>query len=80
MPSLLAAIGEVIETHMIDIGFLPVPGQERVAHREALEGGRRSPGSPADRRFRHCPKCGLPSLIRQEDCDMCTGCGYSKCS
>lgn len=80
VPSLLAAIGEVIETHMIDIGFLPVPGQERLAHREAIEAGRRSPGAAADRRFRQCPKCGLPSLIRQEDCDMCTGCGYSKCS
>lgn len=80
VPSLLAAIGEVIETHMIDIGFLPVPGQERMLHREAAEAGRRSPGAPADRHFRQCPKCGLPSLIRQEGCDMCTGCGYSKCS
>ena len=27
----------------------------------------------------HCPKCNSPSLIRQEGCDMCTSCGYSKC-
>jgi ribonucleoside-diphosphate reductase alpha chain len=27
-----------------------------------------------------CPKCSQPSLIRQEGCDLCTSCGYSKCS
>ena len=29
--------------------------------------------------FRQCPKCGQASLIRQEGCDVCTSCGYSKC-
>jgi ribonucleoside-diphosphate reductase alpha chain len=26
-----------------------------------------------------CPKCHEPTLIRQEGCDRCTSCGYSKC-
>jgi ribonucleoside-diphosphate reductase alpha chain len=77
VPSLLAAIGEVIETHMIDIGFLPPPEQARAP---AAEPARKIVGAGLDPRFRQCPKCGSPSLIRQEDCDMCTGCGYSKCS
>jgi ribonucleoside-diphosphate reductase alpha chain len=77
VPSLLAAIGEVIETHMIDIGFLPPPEQARAP---AAEPARKIAGAGLDPRFRQCPKCGAPSLIRQEDCDMCTGCGYSKCS
>jgi ribonucleoside-diphosphate reductase alpha chain len=78
VPSLLAAIGEVIETHMIDIGFLPAP---HAANREpSQEPARKVVGLGHDPRFRQCPKCGSPSLIRQEDCDMCTGCGYSKCS
>jgi ribonucleoside-diphosphate reductase alpha chain len=77
VPSLLAAIGEVIETHMIDIGFLPPPEQARAP---AAEQARKIVGAGLDPRFRQCPKCGSPSLIRQEDCDMCTGCGYSKCS
>ena len=78
VPSLLAAIGEVIETHMIDIGFLPTRGAGASA---GGRGGAQIVGArPADPRFRQCPKCGSPSLIRQEDCDMCTGCGYSKCS
>ena len=79
VPSLLAAIGEVIEAHMIEIGFLPVPGAERTSTHQT-EVLRRVVGLSADPRFRQCPKCGSPSLIRQEDCDMCTDCGYSKCS
>jgi ribonucleoside-diphosphate reductase alpha chain len=79
VPSLLAAIGEVIERHMIDIGFVPAPqGNEREAREVMSEAAGIAQG--ADRRFRQCPKCGAPSLIRQEDCDTCTSCGYSKCS
>ncbi len=77
VPSLLAAIGEVIEQHMIDIGFIPAAG--RPEHPGA-DKSRKVVGLAADPRFRQCPKCGAPSLIRQEDCDTCTSCGYSKCS
>ncbi|MGZ9083371.1 MAG: hypothetical protein ACXW3U_14930, partial [Rhodoplanes sp.] len=70
-------IGEVIETHRIDIGFLPTP---EAAGAPSPEPARKVVGSGLDPRFRQCPKCGSPSLIRQEDCDTCTGCGYSKCS
>ena len=78
VPSLLAAIGDVIERHMIDIGFLsedesPALGRERAAQVVNLEAGR---GGHA---FRQCPKCGAASLIHQEGCDLCTSCGYSKC-
>jgi ribonucleoside-diphosphate reductase alpha chain len=73
VPSLLAAIGDVIEQHMIDIGMIP---------------GRGRPDQPAeqrkvvnltDQRLRQCPKCGQASLVRQEGCDSCTSCDYSKC-
>ncbi|MCC6912234.1 MAG: adenosylcobalamin-dependent ribonucleoside-diphosphate reductase [Rhodospirillaceae bacterium] len=80
VPSLLAAIGDVIEKHMIDTGFL---AQERSA-RQRSESKIVNLKSPAaggrDRRFRACPKCGTYALLRQEDCDTCTSCGYSKCS
>ena len=88
VPSLLAAIGEVIETHMIRIGFLAAPGlpapgiaqaalavNMNAAPSDGSDGGRRD----AATRFRRCPKCAQPSLIRQEGCDTCTDCGYSKC-
>ncbi len=76
VPSLLAAIGEVIERHMIDIGFLPSPGASTVPE---VQDSRQVAGLGTDRRFRQCPKCGAPSLVRLEDCDTCTSCGYSKC-
>ena len=103
VPSLLAAIGDVIEQHMIDIGFLPDPQEAREGRRElkvvggtdavAAAGG--SAGGSAQGigsqlvagdgagsaglAMRGCPKCGQRALIRQEGCDICTGCTYSKC-
>jgi ribonucleoside-diphosphate reductase alpha chain len=86
VPSLLAAIGDVIERHMIAIGFLPDPRKEqqeleRMAARKVanLADGLGN-GDAGGMRLRHCPKCNSPSLIRQEGCDLCTSCGYSKCS
>jgi ribonucleoside-diphosphate reductase alpha chain len=83
VPSLLAEIGEVIERHMIEIGFLPArPGRdERAAQVVNLE-AERPPGTTLGLlgpRLRQCPKCGEAALIRLEDCDQCTSCGYSKC-
>ena len=78
VPSLLAAIGEVIERHMIDIGFLPgaqeAPAEEEAAVVNLAEGPRPGPA------HRQCPKCGAAGLIHQEGCDLCTACGYSKCT
>jgi ribonucleoside-diphosphate reductase alpha chain len=75
---------------------MPDPGRERREMVAALEkkavGGRgQAPGesgSGANGGGAHggstllprCPKCSQPSLIRQEGCDLCTSCGYSKCS
>jgi ribonucleoside-diphosphate reductase alpha chain len=85
VPSLLAAIGEVIERHMIDIGFIPDPAKDRldIDHMAArkvvnLADGQGN-GDGGTRKLAHCPKCNSPSLIRQEGCDLCTSCGYSKC-
>jgi ribonucleoside-diphosphate reductase alpha chain len=76
VPSLLAAIGDVIERHMVDIGFLQPPGGELEIQAERKVVGLPSPGAA---RPRQCVKCGQPSLIRQEGCDLCTSCGYSRC-
>ncbi len=84
VPSLLAAIGEVIEQHMVAIGFLGPPetlrgdGEAATVALTGTDGPARDAATPGDRR-RHCPKCGQPSLIRQEGCDTCVSCGYSKC-
>ncbi len=85
VPSLLAAIGEVMERHMIDIGFLPPPEERREGYRLEQRaaigesGGGSGGGGGNHPRLRQCPKCGEAGIIRQEDCDVCTSCGYSKC-
>ena len=81
VPSLLAAIGGVIEQHMIQSGFMADPNRGK-AEREAKElpkavGMENQLLGAAP--FRQCPKCAQASLIRQEGCDTCTSCGYSKC-
>jgi ribonucleoside-diphosphate reductase alpha chain len=86
VPSLLAAIGNVIERHMIQIGFLPDPTKDRTeiemmsARKVANLADGLGNGDGGGRKLAHCPKCSSPSLIRQEGCDLCTSCGYSKCS
>ncbi|MCR4379124.1 MAG: adenosylcobalamin-dependent ribonucleoside-diphosphate reductase [Rhodospirillales bacterium] len=89
VPSLLAALGEVIERHMIAIGFLkggsaqfhehPEPEARVVnldVHSDVHPG---EDESPRDARMSFCPKCNQPALIKQEGCDTCLECGYSKC-
>jgi ribonucleoside-diphosphate reductase alpha chain len=81
VPSLLAAIGDVIERHMIASGFLPARGQ-RVAIGEqkvAAGNGLISDQRSITTRMAQCPKCGEAALIRIEGCDQCTSCDYSKC-
>jgi ribonucleoside-diphosphate reductase alpha chain len=80
VPSLLAAIGDVIEEHMIAIGFMSDPKVEReieLVHGKvaAMNGGGAGNGM-----LRQCPKCAQPALLRQEGCDICTACTYSKCA
>jgi ribonucleoside-diphosphate reductase alpha chain len=83
VPSLLAAIGDVIERHMIEIGFLPPKhAAERPAAEAQIVNVPRLPQGGlglAGQRLRQCPKCGEAALIRLEDCDQCTSCDYSKC-
>jgi ribonucleoside-diphosphate reductase alpha chain len=96
VPSLLAAIGDVIEQHMVEIGFMPTAKEKREGHLERQvvnlaearghdehdghdHGHSHGPKAGPDVRFRQCPKCGQASLIKQEGCDSCLSCNYSKC-
>ena len=74
IPSLLAAIGEVIEKHMIEIGFLPKEKSfsKNVDRGENVLNFRNEKGNS-------CPSCGSLGMLRQEGCDVCTACGHSKC-
>ena len=94
VPSLLAAIGDVIEQHMIEIGFVPpkrrpdAPLEGEVVTLAIAAGPQSNPPQPGEGMsrgasrgagFRQCPKCGEAALIRLEGCDQCTSCDYSKC-
>jgi len=86
VPSLLAAIGGVIERHLVEIGFLAPADQPRIAEateqRLRLAVGARDGdggGSVVASNLRQCPNCGAASLTHQEGCDVCLNCGYSRC-
>jgi ribonucleoside-diphosphate reductase alpha chain len=67
VPSLLAAIGGVIERHLErDAALSESPDPEVVPMR-------------AFNAVAACPRCGGFELVRKEGCDTCLGCGYSKC-
>ncbi len=76
VPSLLAAIGDVIEEHMVAIGFLKAPDGpgKAAATTGTVKAVVNLGGAPGQ-----CPSCGSVALIKQEGCDLCTACGYSKC-
>jgi ribonucleoside-diphosphate reductase alpha chain len=85
VPSLIAAIGEVIEGHMIRTGFLVPPreaGNVDHAGSVLLASGdtrERPAGSGRQAGGRVCPRCSARDLHRREGCWTCDSCGYSRC-
>jgi ribonucleoside-diphosphate reductase alpha chain len=71
VPSLLAAIGGVIERHLAASG---ASGK--------VFGGAQTAAAPVNRAVAPaaCPRCGGQNLQHKEGCDTCMDCGYSKCS
>ncbi|GAA6206876.1 adenosylcobalamin-dependent ribonucleoside-diphosphate reductase [Cognatishimia sp. WU-CL00825] len=74
IPSILAAIGGVIEKHMISIGFIAGEGMGLKADptAEAMAVGETPRGKA-------CPSCGQFDLQMVEGCMTCRSCGHSKC-
>ncbi len=81
VPSILAAIGSVIERHMIETGFLEREGmglkedpqlKVSVAGQKGAAGGGVGGGAV-------CPACGSAEVQMAEGCMSCLACGFSKC-
>ncbi|KAB2939822.1 MAG: adenosylcobalamin-dependent ribonucleoside-diphosphate reductase [Hyphomicrobium sp.] len=82
VPSLLAAIGEVIETHMRRTGFLQADESQLAlgaAQRQddAAAQGRGASKRPA--RLKLCPRCSSADYVQREGCWVCNRCGFSRC-
>ncbi|WP_028029809.1 adenosylcobalamin-dependent ribonucleoside-diphosphate reductase [Gemmobacter nectariphilus] len=75
IPSILAAIGGVIERHLIHIGFIGGEGMglKSDPKAEVMQVGTR-PRGPA------CPSCGSYAMKMIEGCMTCADCGHSKCA
>ena len=74
IPSILAAIGGVIERHMISIGFIEGEGMglKSDPKAEAMVVGEAPRGAA-------CPSCGSYAMRKVEGCMTCADCGHSKC-
>ena len=74
IPSILAAIGGVIERHLIAIGFIEGEGlglkSDPKAEVMVVGGGPRGAA---------CPSCGSYAMQMKEGCMTCNDCGHSKC-
>jgi ribonucleoside-diphosphate reductase alpha chain len=85
VPSLLAAIGEVIETHMRRTGFLQgedarlALGEVQRQSTEAGSGAQVASTARQPARFRLCPRCSSADYVQQEGCWNCNACGFSRC-
>ena len=73
IPSILAAIGGVIEQHMIAIGFLEGEGMGLKSDPQAQVVNLDAPRGKA------CPSCGQYDMRMVEGCMTCRSCGHSKC-
>ncbi len=73
IPSILAAIGGVIETHMVKTGFLEGEGMALKSDPKAEVVALNVPRGKA------CPSCGQFDMQMIEGCMTCRSCGHSKC-
>ena len=89
VPSIIAEIGHVLESHMIEIGLVAEPelsaeqldliASKRAEYESRLEApaeGSSSypPGATT------CPKCSERAVILMDGCSTCLSCGSSKCN
>lgn len=86
MPSLVAEIGDVLESHMKEIGLLKDNGPDKhqqklieekkaeIKAKAAAEGDGEFPASAS-----LCSKCNTKAMIQMDNCLTCLNCGESKC-
>jgi len=87
MPSLVAEIGDAIESHLKMIGLIKDDEmdenqkkyiQEKRAQLEAVDSSKEDTGYPSHATL--CDKCQTKAMVRKDNCDCCLNCGNSKCA
>jgi len=94
MPSIIAEIGEVIESHLIDIGMLKRdeidPEQQKMIDAKKAELNAEADAAPTTEPEANaeeawqvnaslCSKCNHKALVLRDGCQTCLNCGDSKC-
>ena len=84
VPSLLAAIGNIIESHLVRIGFMQpsltgAPGDMPIGEPAILTGVAAAESGLPRPAGRRCPRCSIGMLVSQSGCLVCRDCGYSRC-
>jgi hypothetical protein len=88
MPSLVAEIGEVLETHMKKIGLIKdeelsaahkeLISEKRASLEKAANAEKADPGGfPPGAQL--CKKCNVTAVVLMDGCMTCLSCGDSKC-
>jgi len=72
VPSLIASIGGVIESHLRTIEFIP--------HSEPMTVAVEKSDHSALKNCSQCPSCSEFAVVVKEGCQTCMACGWSKCS
>ena len=73
IPSILAAIGGVVERHLIEIGFIEGEGMGLKSDPQAAV------VAIGSQRGKSCSSCGSFEMRMIEGCMTCASCGFSKC-
>ncbi|WP_279499967.1 NrdJb [Aeromonas veronii] len=89
VPSLIAEIGNVIESHLTEIGMLKAPGldehqqaflaEKQAEFKAAQEAEEQQAGSGFLANAALCYKCHTKALVLKDGCMTCLNCGDSKC-
>ncbi len=89
MPSLVAELGDVIETHLREIGMMG--NEELDEHQKRFLEQKRAEVAGGDQAANNgeasdfpdgaqlCPKCHTKAMVQMEGCLTCLNCGESKC-
>lgn len=76
VPSLVSEIGDVIETHLVDIGLLELP--KKVSNPKVVTPiDSPTTGYPSSATV--CKKCLTKAVVLMDGCQTCLSCGESKC-